>query len=194
MKTVFKKIRNRIIAGFIFLIPIFILLSVAAKLWNWLTEYADKVAKLVHFDAGENKLVLAIVSIVINLFIIYLFGWLVNIALLKRFRDWIENTILQYIPGYLTYRSQMISRVEKKDENRKPALVETPIGFRPGLIVAESENAAMVFFPSAPDTNNGIIETVSIGKVKRIEMRMEEFLVAIQSPDSGELLRIAHTS
>jgi uncharacterized membrane protein len=193
MRSLFEKIRNTLIAGFIFLIPIFLLFSVIVKMWKWLTEYADKVARLAHLDADENKFVLAIVSLIINLLFIYLCGLFVNIRLLKRFRDWIENSILQYIPGYLTARSQILSRVEKQKDLRIPAMVETVNGFRPGLIIVESESAAVVFFPSAPDTNNGMIETVPVIKLNRIDMTAPKFLDAIQSPASGDLLRLSPT-
>lgn len=191
MRTLYEKFRNRIIAGFIFLIPIFLLFSVIVKIWRWLSEYADKLSKLVHLDAGENEIVLAIISLVFNLLIVYLCGWFVNIRMLRRFRDWIENSLLQYIPGYLTARSQILSRVENKEDLRTPVMVEALNGLRPGLIVVESENTAVVFFPSSPDTNNGIIETVPVSKLKRIERTTKEFLNAVQSPDSGDLLKLS---
>ena len=50
MKSTYKYVRNHIITGFIFLMPVLISIVVVGKFWNKLLIAGNKVSKLIHVD------------------------------------------------------------------------------------------------------------------------------------------------
>ena len=50
MKSTYKYVRNHIITGFIFLMPVLISIVVVSKFWNKLLIAGNKVSKLIRVD------------------------------------------------------------------------------------------------------------------------------------------------
>ena len=180
MKKVLEHIRNRVLAGFIFLIPIFAIILLLQKLWTKLTGAGNYLVQLVGLKSllGSNSLPVAIAFLLVLLF--YAFGWLVKISSLNRMKDWIEVSALQYIPGYLTYKAQIQDKVSAGEDKRVPVWVATAIGKRPGLLIDEKNQEAVVFFPNSPDSNNGEVLMVERNTISKLDMTPSAFLKCLQ--------------
>jgi hypothetical protein len=85
----------------------------------------------------------------------YFFGWLVKFSALNRVRDWMETTMLQYIPGYLTYKAQLQEKINPKQDSRIPVCINTVSDKRSGLLVDEQEEDAIMFFRIRPTQTMG---------------------------------------
>lgn len=180
MKKVWVHIRSRVITGVIFLIPVFAVLSIIQKIWTKLTGAGNYFIKLLGLNhlLGNNSVVVGTAILLIALF--YVFGWLVRFRLLNKFREWIENNLLQYIPGYLTYRAQLHEKVNPKEDKRIPVFVDTADGKCPGLLVEEKTDDAIVFLPNSPDSNNGKVVLIAKSKITKIDMKAADFIKSMQ--------------
>jgi uncharacterized membrane protein len=180
MKKFFTHVRSRVLAGVIFLIPLFAIILIIQKLWTTLTTAGSYLVKLFGLKSLLGAQSVTIATAVLLLILFYFFGWLVKFRSLHRMRDWIETTLLQYIPGYLTYKAQVQEKVNPKDDSRIPVWVTTASGKRPGLLMDEHEELAIVFFPNSPDSNNGEVLMVDLHQVTKLEIKAPAFMKSIQ--------------
>lgn len=161
MKKLIEHIKNRLLAGIIFIIPVFVIITILQKIWTSLNSAGSLVAEKMGLKAllGTHSVTLATTLVLVLIF--YVLGWLVKFSLLNRFRDWIENSLLQYIPGYLSYKAKMQEKLLPKKDARQPVLVDYGTYRRPGLLIETRADDAIVFFPNSPDSNNGQTHVVN---------------------------------
>ena len=180
MKKFLVHIRNRVITGFVFLIPLFAVLLLVKKLWTVLTGAGNYLVELVGLKTlmGANSVPIGTAVILILLF--YLVGWLVRFSAMNRARNWVEGSILNYIPGYISYKAQMEEKVGGKEDTRTPVWVSMVIGRRPALLIEEREGESVVFFPNSPDSSNGDIMLVDSFRISRLAMDVPSFLKSLQ--------------
>lgn len=180
MKKFLVHTQNRVMAGFIFLIPLFAVLLLLKKLWSSLTGAGTYLVQLVGLKTllGPNSVPIATALILILLF--YGVGWLVKFSSMNRARNWIERSILNYIPGYINYKAQMEEKVGGKQDSRIPIWVSMVIGRRPALLIEEREGESVVFFPNSPDPNSGDVMLVDSFRVTKLSMDVPSFLKSLQ--------------
>ena len=185
MKKFLNHIKSRVLAGVIFLIPLFAIILIIQKLWKTLTGAGNYLVQLFGLKSllGSNSVTIATAVLLVILF--YFFGWLVKFSSLNRVRDWMETTLLQYIPGYLTYKAQLQEKVNPKQDSRIPVCVNTVSGKRPGLLVEEQAENVIIFFPNSPDSNNGEVMIVPKQQVTKLNMDAASFIKSMQKFGKG---------
>jgi uncharacterized membrane protein len=187
MKQVFDKFRNTILSGIILFLPLFFLIEIIKKLWYSLTGYGAKIAGLVQFKIVTGVAATSIITTMLIILIFYISGLLVRFAFIGKFKNWIEDSLLQYIPGYLTYKVKVEAKLVKKSEEWPPVMVKTTEGFRPALLIEVSDQMSTVYFPNCPDTNYGVIWLVDSVNVKKLSGDANTLLKSVQYSGKGLL-------
>ena len=185
MKKFLDNLRNTILSGILFFLPIFFLLGLIQKVWQGLTGFGAKLAAFVGVKSVARVGAASIVTTLLLILIFYICGLLVRFAFIGKFRNWIENSLLQYIPGYLTYKVKMEEKLIKKADERKPVLVVTPNGFRPGLLIETNVQSATVYLPNTPDTNNGQVWVVDLSSIRHLKGDAKSLLKSVQYSGKG---------
>jgi len=180
MKKFYTHIRDRVMAGLIFLVPLFAVILILQKLWTVLSGSGKYLSKLLGLKPVLGSSAAPIVTTLLLVILFYFFGCLVKVSSLNRLRDWIENKVLQYIPGYLVYKAQISEKLGPKTDDRVPVWIMTDFGKRPGLLIAEQGEEAIVFFPNSPDSNNGTVSMVSRQRMTKLEMNASSFIKSLQ--------------
>lgn len=180
MKRFLHHVKSRVLAGLIFIVPLFAVLLVLQKLFTALRDAGNYLVKLFGLQSllGSNSV--AISTAVLLVFLFYFCGWLVKIKSLNQMRDWIETKLLQFIPGYLTYKAQVSEKISPNQDSRIPVWVNTDNGKRPGLLVDEKSGEAIVFFPNSPDSNNGQVLMVARDRVTKLDIAAVNFIKSMQ--------------
>ena len=162
------------------LIPIFAIIIIIQKMWKNLTGAGNYLADLFGLQSllGKHSVTVATALLLILLF--YFFGWLAKLSALNRMKDWIETSLLQYIPGYLTYKAQLQEKISPKQDDRIPVWVTTLNGKRPGLLVNENAEESIVFLPNSPDSNNGEVLLVQKQHITKLNMNATSFIKSMQ--------------
>jgi uncharacterized membrane protein len=134
MKKFLNHIKLRVLAGVIFLIPLFAIILIIEKLWRTLTGAGNYLVQLFGLKSllGSNSVTIA--TAVLLVMLLYFFGWLVKFSALNRVRDWMETRLLQYIPGYATYKAQLQEKINPKQDSRIPVCINTVSDKRRGLL------------------------------------------------------------
>jgi len=187
MKKYIDKFRNTILSGIILFLPIFFLIWLIKNLWYSLAGFGAKIAALVEFKIVPGLVAASIITAILILLMFYICGLLVQFAFIGRIKNWIEDNLLQYIPGYLTYKVKVETKLVKKEEEWLPVLVKSDEGARPALLIEVKDQMSTVFFPNCPDTNYGLIWIVDSGRVKHLSGDANSLLKSIQYSGKGLL-------
>jgi hypothetical protein len=161
MKKLFISIRDSIIAGIIFLLPIIILFVVVSKVFYFFTGFTNKLAAVFGLKSFIGISGGTIIGTIGFLLLCLVCGYLVKVAFFKQFNKWIEDKMAKYIPGYQTYREMALSKIEPKDEVlpytsaawlRKDGLMQ------PCFIESATSNYRLVVFvPQAGNVKEGAV-------------------------------------
>jgi uncharacterized membrane protein len=176
-----QHIKQQVLAGIIFLIPLFVVITIVQKLWKGLSGIGNSIAEAVGLKALIGSASATLSTTVLLVIIFYAVGWLVRFSLLNQFREWIEQSVLQYIPGYLSYKAKMQEKLLPKKDARKPVWVTMDYYRRPGLLIEENALEMVVYFPNAPDSNNGQVMVVEKERVSMMEIDAATLIKHLQA-------------
>jgi len=154
------KFRNIAIAGFLFLMPVYVVLVVATKAWTSLASVGTGLAKMFGLKAIMGVGASTVLSGVLLIVIWFACGLLVHVSFVNRFGKTIENWLAKYIPGYATYRTMAEEKLQgaAKTIPYTSALMRQQDLWQPVYVVEQDdEGDYVVFVPSVPDTSTGTI-------------------------------------
>lgn len=168
-------IRSTFINGIIFLIP---LVALGWVFGGAITGIATAIG-----SAQNNNWVkshgglLLLLPIILSLLIAFIFalGILVHITLLRRAKSWLEQQVLDLMPGYNFLKSMMEEKLHVKANNGVPVLVQWPSSQQLGVMVDEKEGRSVVFFPNSTILGGGAIHVVNTTQVTRLPFSLTEF-------------------
>jgi uncharacterized membrane protein len=161
MKNVLISLRNTAIAGFFFLLPIFVILAILTKGWVALSSLGKRIAQIfglnsfIGFNSGTT-VATGLLLIVLCL----LCGLLMRYAFLAKFRQSVEQLLLKYLPGYETYKTMAEEKIQHKRRilPYSGALIRLQDCWQPAYLVERDPNDDyLLFVPDTPDTSKGRI-------------------------------------
>jgi len=158
MKTLFRSLGNLFIAGFVFLLPLFIAFEIVTRAWKNLSSLGQGIARLVgarHILGVEAETIFTGLMLIV---ICILFGWLVRFSLVGALHDIIDRQLITYIPGYEGYKAAAEGKLHKPVKALPPttALVMQSGFWRPGYVIEhDAAGNSVVFLPDIPNTDQG---------------------------------------
>lgn len=167
-------IRNTFINGIIFLIPLVALgwvfsgaiggigsVVVGAQNTSWVKSH------------GGLLLLLPIVILLLVAFIFAL-GVLVHVTLLSRAKNWLEQQVLDMVPGYNFLKTMMEEKLHVKGNNGMPVLIKWPASQQLGILIEEKDGRAVIFFPNGTIIGGGEIHVVDSEQITRLTFPLTE--------------------
>jgi uncharacterized membrane protein len=119
MKRKYRIIRNHIVTGFIFLMPVLISLAVISKFWGKMLQAGNKISKLIRIDTLLGPSGDAIIALILFLVLCIVAGFLVKMTVFKRMSDWLDDKLAAFIPGYNDLRKDTEKKVGIAPQPRK---------------------------------------------------------------------------
>lgn len=189
MKQFLAHIRNTVISGIILLLPVFVVIIIVQKMFAKLTGFGKQLSDFLGLKSigGVGAASIATTFILVTAF--YLVGLLVRFTMVTNIRNWIENNLLQYIPGYLGYKVKMEEKLMPKADERIAALISVNGITRPGFLVSREGDQCVVFMPNTPDTNAGEVWVVKAEQVKELGKADAAFLNSIRHSGKGLVIK-----
>ncbi|MDH7460049.1 hypothetical protein QEG73_02125 [Chitinophagaceae bacterium 26-R-25] len=174
-KRSYKIIRNHVVTGFVFLMPVLITIAVLSQFWAKLLGLGNKVSKLLHVNTLLGATGDAIIAIILLLTCCVLAGFLVKLSVFKRMSDWLDEQLARFIPGYNDLRKETEIKIgkapEKVEEVFETCLVRTQQYWTPAYLIDVAENGdATVFIPAAPAFSTGQVAIVTAGSYKKLKI------------------------
>lgn len=180
-------LKSTLVRGFIFLVPVTLILVSLAKLVVWVREIIMPLAHKMPVAnvAGTGiPLLMAIITILICLFIM---GLLSKTAWAKKVVDWLESAILSNIPGYSFIKGMGESIVGVEDNKMQEvvlAWIEDSWQF--SFVTERLENGLIaVYVPGAPSPWSGALYFMTEEKIKKIDITSKQALAIIKRMGIG---------
>lgn len=160
MQSFFAKIQNVAVAGFLFLLPVYVLLVIMTKAWASLSSVGTNLARMFGLQSMLGVGGSTAVSGLLLILIWIACGLLVHISFVGAVNKAVERLLIKYIPGYSTYKAMAEDRLHQRTRTLPYAsvLVRRDLGWQPAfLIEQDAEGNCVLFAPRAPDTSAGTI-------------------------------------
>lgn len=173
MKEIFNQIKKKLVSGIVLLLPIFVLLAIVGKFWGFFQKYGERTAKLFHLDQVFGPFATDLIGGIFLLLLIYFSGYLVSLAFLRAFSNWIDDKLMIFIPGYEKNKKlaeeKLNSKIEK-ESTKIPILFKSGEHWQPAYLIEENkEGKVVVFVPMSPDKANGQIYITTIDFIRKFE-------------------------
>jgi len=185
MKKTIKKFKDTVISGIVLFLPIFILFSIFKKVYSTLYKYGHKLTDILGLDNAGDKKWVPFVTLFLVVMVFFICGLMVRFAMVTKFKEWIENNVLLYIPTYSKYKAKMTAKLQPEEDVRPPILVELNGAWKPGFLIKTNDEKSTVFLPTTPDIDYGEVWIVETTKVSMLEMTTKEFKTSLLLSGKG---------
>jgi uncharacterized membrane protein len=188
MKKLFQFIRATITGGIIFIFPIVIIVVILKKAFEYLKiisqPFEPYLPELFMGFDGHN-----IFAIFLLIVLCFFLGMLFHSMRMQRGVNYLETNLLNYFPGYILFKTLLQERLNIEDQaNLKPVLMAEGDGFRPGLLVEESEDGyCTVFFPDAPKCEAGEVRIVASSSIKKLNVPVHTITAVLRKMGKGSV-------
>ena len=176
MTSTYKSLRNHIVTGFIFLMPVLISIVVVSKFWGKLLKAGNKISKLIRVDTLLGPPGDAIIALILFLLLCVLAGFLVKLSVFKRMSDWLDEKLASFIPGYTDLKKETVVKIGEAPEAPEEqvfetCLVQTQEHWKPAYLIDTVENGdAVVFIPAAPTFNTGQVIIAPANNYRKLKI------------------------
>ena len=174
MRETWVRLRQHMITGFLFIMPVLITLAVLGRFWKDMLRFGGVCSRLLRVDTILGPSGNAVLAIVFFLILCIIAGYLVRVSFLKRISERIDRQLNEMIPGYSQVRSQTTKKigVEKDQEPLFEAcLVRVQDLWQPGYIIEQNPGGTQtVFVPQAPVFTAGQVYVVDSDRIKKLDM------------------------
>ena len=183
MKRFCQSITQALIAGVLFVLPVYLAILLLLKAAKSLGGLVKPLTRLVpEWLPAENLL-----SFLLVLVVCLLVGMALRTSLGQAARTRIENSLLQKIPGYTMFRSMTRQMAgDSRDNAWTPALAEIEDALVPAFIVEELDDGRFtVFVPSVPTPLAGAIYILTAARVHPVDVPFTQAVKVITRWGSG---------
>jgi hypothetical protein len=160
MKTFFANLPSIAVSGFLFLLPLYVLLVIFTKAWASLSSIGTRLAAVFGLKSILGLGGSTVLSGLLLIFIWLVCGLLVRLSFVDAFSKAIERRLSEYIPGYATYKAMAEEKVHHKVKTLPYpcALIRRHEYWQPAyLIEQDGDGNYVMFLPGAPDTSSGSV-------------------------------------
>jgi uncharacterized membrane protein len=171
MKKIVANLRDTIIAGILFLLPLLLVMVMVSKAFQFLNSLNSRVAAVFGLKSIGGIPSATIVGSISILLLCLLCGYLVRITFFQNIRNWIDQKLMDLIPGYQVYREMAINKLvdEEKPLPYESAAwllradqTEQPVF----LMETTAQGELIIFAPTAGNVQTGTILKVPANMVR----------------------------
>jgi uncharacterized membrane protein len=183
MKLVREFLTNALVGGLLILLPIYLTALVLLKGMQSVAAVVRPFTVLMPEWLPAEKLL----SLLLVLVVCALIGMAVRTRVGGAFRDRMEKSLLERIPGYALFRS-LTQRLagDERESAWKPALIEIEEALVPGFIIEELDDGRFtVFVPSVPTPLAGAVYVLARERVHLLDVPFTQAISAVSRWGSG---------
>jgi len=175
MRAFLVRLRNHVVTGFIFIMPVLITLAVLMRFWKDFLRIGAACSRLLGVDTVLGPSGDALMAVLFFLAICIAAGFLIRISFLRRMSERIDRRLNDWIPGYGQVRAQTTRKIGvdgAEAEPRYPAcLVRVQDLWQPAyLIEINPDGTQTVFVPQAPALTTGEVYVVDPERVRKLDL------------------------
>ena len=168
------RLRNLIVTGFIFIMPVLITVVILARFWRHLLKVGGGISKLARIDTVLGPSGDAVIAVVFCLSICFVAGLPIRISFLKRVSERIDRRLNELIPGYSQIRSEATKKIGVGSDEAPhfdACLVKAQELSQPGYIIEQNvDGTRTVFVPQAPTFATGQVYVVEPSRITKLDI------------------------
>jgi len=171
MQTLQRLIRDTLIGGILFLIPLVFVVVVFGKAFQIMKVVATPLGKLISIESFAGFAVVEILTVFIMVLSCFLAGILSRSPWGQKLHEKIDVILLQMIPGYAWVKG-MTGDIHDEDaeEVLKPVLVRFDDQFQLALEVDRATDGLVaVYLPGSPDPRSGAVSYVTADRIQPVD-------------------------
>ena len=196
MRKTYERVRNHIVTGFIFIMPVLICLVVLSRFWKHLLRVGGLFSRWLRVDTVLGPSGDAVLACIFFLLVCGVAGFLVRLSFLKRWGDRVDARLSRMVPGYTQLRSETKKKVRAEKEQGPPrfeaCLVRIQDLWEPAYIVEENpDGTETVFVPQAPAGSYGQVYVVHPSQLQKLGIDSVELNAHLK--DFGKGILTTHT-
>lgn len=162
------------INGVIFLIPLVALGWIFSGAIGGIVTFIGSVQNDSWIKSHGGLLLLLPLVVFLLAAFIFALGILVHLTLISRVKNWLEQQVLDMMPGYDFLKSMMEEKLHVRASNGVPVLVQWTDSQQLGILMEEKETSAVIFFPNSTIIGGGAIHVVNVTQVTRLSISLTE--------------------
>jgi len=193
MKDHFKR---RFITGLLLFIPVFVLVLGLVHAYRLGKKVAVPVRAAVDVDTVFGLVLLNIFAILFVAFLIYLFGYLVELPRVATRVRRLDQALAAVIPGYNIAKGVIGGAVNDEDATKGllPVVVQLVDGTRVGFEVERNaDGKSVVYLPDAPSARTGLVMVFDSDRVDRLNVPPHRIFEALSFHGRGILGLVAQS-
>ena len=171
MQTLQRLIRDTLIGGVLFLIPLVFVVVVFGKAFQIMKVVATPLGKLISIESFAGIAVVEILTVFIMILSCLLAGMLARCPWGKKLNEKLDVILLQMIPGYAWVKG-MTGDIHDEDaeEVLKPVLVRFDDQFQLAFEVDRAADGLVaVYLPGSPDPRSGAVSYVTGDRIQSVD-------------------------
>ncbi|KIC96266.1 hypothetical protein [Flavihumibacter solisilvae] len=195
MKRLFKELKDTILAGVVFLLPLLILIVLLGKAYQLLTGVSTKLASLFGVKTLLGLPGHTIASSVLILIMLLVCGYLVRLTLFRRMYNWLDRKLAEHLPPYKVYRELAMSKLNVQEEMlpyKSAASIVNDGTAQPCFIMDElADGSYVVFIPTAGNVKEGNVAILPANRIQLfpgIDIKLYRNALANQGQGIGKLM------
>jgi uncharacterized membrane protein len=188
MKGLVEGIKNILIGGILFLIPLAVIVLVAVQIIKFLVLVAKPMATILPTDTVLGVGIANLLAIGALLLLSFLAGLVAKIAFTQKAVGAVELKLLNQIPGYRAIKQLVEATIHGAEAVQSfiPVGVELKDHSRLAFEVERTERGMVaVYFPSTPNVWSGYLGFVSPEQVRRLDITPGEMIGLLEQLGIG---------
>ncbi|GAO42597.1 hypothetical protein [Flavihumibacter petaseus] len=186
MKSIGQFVKNTIIGGLLLMIPLVCVILVGGKALQLVRKLISPITNRLQDRNIAGVGLGFILTAVVLIFLCFIAGLLMKTPTAKKFKQFLENQVLVYIPGY--FYIQAISN-EKLDtaatSNWKPAVFIADENETICFVTDESPGHYSIYIPACPSPSTGSVVSRKKEDVRLLPITVPEALSMIRQFGKG---------
>jgi len=174
MKAMKEFLKNTIVGGLVFLVPLGLILLVLKQLMGLATKLAAPIAAQLPVSRFAGVAIVTLVAASVLLLMAFLAGMLARTGPGRRLSAWFEESILGSLPQYRMAKSMAEGFAHlESGTGMRPVLLRGDEGWQLAYLIEElPEDWVTVFVPQAPTPMSGNVMYVAAHRLRRLPIAM----------------------
>lgn len=187
-------IRTTIVGGFVFLLPLVVILVVLGKAYALMLHLAKPLSRLMPVESVAGVAIAEVLALLAVLFVCFIAGLAARSKLARRAYRRIDSGLLA-IPGYAFVKgfADHLQMDEEQTHSMQPVLVQFDDNAQLGFEIERLESGSVVvYLPGAPDPWSGSVVYFAQERVRPLAMTVPQAVSHIRRLGRGsEILAAA---
>ena len=178
-------IRTTVVGGVIFLIPLFLIAWILAKMFSIASGIADPIVTRAGINSIAGVGMVTLVAIVLMILIAFLAGLFSRLSFGQSLFRWLEDGFLATIPQFSILEG--VAKSFDTGASQVPiVLVPTDAGWALGIMLEETVGGwNAVFLPGAPQWTSGSISYAHSDNVVPVDVTLAELMMLLRKRGVG---------